>query len=556
MNTTNENDHPEHNNPVVLVIGDVMLDVSIEGPVTKVAQGAPVPVVKRKTVTHRAGGAANVAAGIGALGCDVNLIGVVGDDHNGVELRDLLADTEGVLANLLEHPDNPTTTKMRIVGNDQVVARVDDEIFYTGGCNLLATIDIAFRQWPIEVVVISDYGKGVISPEVMGLVKQHLKDKNGFLIVDPHPAYTSYYEGCDLITPNLEELHSMFPALLHPAVIAGDVVDKATCLALEAIEQLDIKQVLVTLGSEGMLLVSASTAAHKSAVVQDVFDVVGAGDTVVAAIASYMNYGCGLDASVDIANVAAGVAVSHHGTSVVDTKMLMKEMRQRDWRYKIISADTLDEVLEEDKITVFTNGCFDVLHPGHLGLLQEAAAQGDVLIVGVNSDESVRGLKGEGRPKINQEDRASAVAMLPFVDAVVIFYEQEPIELLKVVNPDVLVKGEEYRDTKIPGADFVAKKGGRVHFSKMVPGYSTTSLTEGHEGDPMDALEVSLLIEYPDGCRGLIATAKCRRADLGETREKLYDEHWDERADAVPIYDEKLLDPEDVEEEIGEETNV
>lgn len=466
---------PDFSGARVLVVGDVMLDRYWSGPVPRISPEAPVPVVRVQHNEDRPGGAANVALNLAALGARTRLIGVVGEDDPARVLREALG-SAGVQADLLPARGAPTITKLRVLSRNQQLLRMDFESSFAAGAFdpqvLLAQVQQALRD--ADVLVLSDYAKGTLCG-AQALIRA-ARQAGVPVIVDPKGEDYERYRGAYCITPNVAEL----------TLVAGAARDEADLIrraeALRA--RLDLQAVLLTRSEHGMSLVQAQQdVLHLPARAREVFDVTGAGDTVVAVLAACVAAGRDLAQAAHLANLAAGIVVGKLGTSTVSPAELMRAVRELHADDTgILDRDTLlarvAEARAHGETIVMTNGCFDLLHVGHVHYLEAARRLGDVLIVAVNDDESVRRLKGPGRPINPLPDRMRMLAALKPVDWVVAFSEDTPAALIEAVRPDVLVKGGDYRVEDIAGADAVLAAGGRVEVLDFVEGRSTTALIE------------------------------------------------------------------------------
>ncbi len=456
----------------VTIIGDVMLDRFIYGDIERISPEAPVPVLKYDHAREMLGAAGNVAANVQSLGAGVVLIGLVGDDAAGATVRRLAGPT----ARLLTRADGPTTVKTRMIARQQQMLRLDEEKVgpptTEEAAGLLAALDGALPD--SDVVLLSDYAKGVLTGELPQRIIAAAKRAGKRVVVDPKGRNFGRYRGADLVTPNLAELR-----LASGAECEGDagVVEAARDL----LTRHEIGAIIVTRSEQGMSVVTADDVTHLPTMAREVFDVSGAGDTVAAMLACALARGASLPDAARLANAAAGIVVGKQGTAQVTPGELALALRQQDAGdidAKIASGDEAAAIAtqwrERGLRVGFTNGCFDLLHPGHLSLLRQARAACDRLIVGMNDDASVRRLKGESRPIQNQDARATVLASLQLVDLVVPFTEDTPLNLIQSVRPDVLVKGADYRIEQVVGADFVQGLGGRVLLANLKEGFSTT----------------------------------------------------------------------------------
>lgn len=456
--------------PRILVVGDVMIDRYIFGHTSRISPEAPVPVVAAGHEDTRPGGAANVAANIGALGVACDLLTITGSDPAQKELERLVA-PYGVNCIFITDAGQVTTQKTRIVSGAQQIARID----YDGSVSRNARQ--ALRDCLSRIisgyaaVVFSDYNKGVLNDLPDMLAEARAAKVPSF--VDPKVANPDHYRGAFLLKPNALEFEALFGATPE---------DRLVDSARLALQRLELQHILVTRGPKGILLVSANgeVADHPTEALE-VFDVSGAGDTVMAALVAGYASGLSMHAAIDQANVAASVAVARTGTHVVTRAELDEQIQvRRSTMPKALLLPALLKRLERLRAKgakiVFTNGCFDILHAGHVRMLAEAKRQGDVLIVGLNSDASVSRLKGPSRPVNGAADRAEVLNGLASVDFVVEFSDDTPLSLIEAIRPDVLIKGGDYDTDTIVGADIVRTGGGRVATVPFVEGRSTTSI--------------------------------------------------------------------------------
>ena len=467
----------------ILVLGDVMLDRYIVGDVQRISPEAPIPVLRQVDDYGRAGGAANVAANIAALGRDVILVGVIGRDADGDALAHALSGVEGLEADLVVAPGRQTTCKTRVVAGAQQIVRVDREVTMPLPEADAAQVLARFRDALSEagLLILSDYAKGVLCDTVLAAALGVAKTAGVPVVVDPKRADLSAYRGADLIKPNIKELSEASGSDCRNE----DLRDQA----LIALGEATGAQLLVTLGAGGMRLrrEDGTLKTFKASRRYEAADVSGAGDTALAALAVGLAEGRDLDEAIVRAVIAAGVAVTKSGTAVVSQSELDEALEaETPARVRggllLLTADAQRKIAEwraRGERIVFTNGCFDLLHPGHVRLLSEAADQGDRLIVGLNSDASVARLKGPDRPIQTERMRAEVLCGLRPVDAVVIFEQDTPLKLIEGLQPDVIVKGADYRAEDVIGADIVEARGGRVHLVTLLEGQSTTRLAAG-----------------------------------------------------------------------------
>lgn len=455
----------------VMVVGDAMLDRYWHGSTQRISAEAPIPVVDIGDIEDRPGGAANVALNVVTLGADAHLVAAIGDDENG---RILAAKIEGAgVGTYLITTQARTTTKLRIVSQSQQLIRADFEDNPSIEGQVVVN-RMGEQLSAIDTVVLSDYDKGLLSGSESIVAAARKAGKP--VLVDPKFKPLSAYAGATIIKPNLKELRHA----------VGDWQDEKDMVMRchTAIEQLGIEAMLVTRASEGMtLIVKGQEEVHLPARTREVFDVSGAGDTVIATLAAAIASGETLLDATRLANIAAGLVVGHFGiTSVSGPELRMAVEKETMSDRGVMSEDQLVIAVQEARSRgariVFTNGCFDILHTGHLTYLEEARQQGDLLIVGVNGDESVRRLKGESRPINPVEHRMTLLSGLQAVDWVVRFDEDTPESLIKKIVPDVLVKGGDYRVDQVVGGDFVVLNGGEVKVLSLVEDCSTSALVE------------------------------------------------------------------------------
>lgn len=463
---------PRYDQAAVLVVGDVMLDRYWHGGTSRISPEAPVPVVRVEQIEDRPGGAANVALNIAALGSRALLVGVTGVDEAADSLSDSLRGV-GVETHFQRLDEQPTIVKLRVMSRHQQLLRMDfEEPFDTDTAALAREVEQLLAG--VKVLVLSDYGKGALQNH-QALI-QLARARGIAVLADPKGKDFSIYRGASLITPNLHEFET----------IVGGCVDEAELVSKGArlMRELELGALLVTRGEHGMTLLRPEHAPlHLPARAREVFDVTGAGDTVISTLAASIAAGEELPNAVALANLAAGIVVGKLGTAAISAPELRRAVQREEGSERgVLSLDQLLIAIEDarahgEKI-VFTNGCFDILHAGHVTYLEQARAQGDRLIVAINDDASVSRLKGPGRP-INAVDRRMAVlAGLGAVDWVVSFSEDTPERLLKQVQPDVLVKGGDYGVDQVVGADIVQAYGGEVRVLGLVENSSTTAIVE------------------------------------------------------------------------------
>jgi D-beta-D-heptose 7-phosphate kinase/D-beta-D-heptose 1-phosphate adenosyltransferase len=458
----------------VLVVGDLMLDRYWHGGTSRISPEAPVPVVHVNQNEERAGGACNVALNISTLGAQCTVMGLCGDDEAADTLESMLKDI-GVNPQFVRMPENATVTKLRVMSRHQQLMRLDFEDGFIG--QDLSGLEQAFAAQldNHNIVVCSDYGKGCLR-NVRRLIEL-CNEKNIPVLVDPKGSDFEKYSGASLITPNLSE----FEAVVGACESEDELVEKANALS----EQFDIEALLVTRSEHGMSLMQRDyDPVHLPTHAREVFDVTGAGDTVISTLAAALGAGVTLERAMVLSNLAAGVVVAKSGTASVSLSELEHAIEES-------SSNTEHGILEEAELyplldrcrargetIVMTNGCFDILHAGHVTYLEQASELGDRLLVAVNVDDTVRRLKGEDRPVNKVENRMRMLAALRCVDWVVAFEEDEPTRLICDLSPDILVKGGDNDPDKIPGGDCVREAGGQVMVLTYVDGISTTKIID------------------------------------------------------------------------------
>jgi D-beta-D-heptose 7-phosphate kinase / D-beta-D-heptose 1-phosphate adenosyltransferase len=465
----------------IVVIGDVMIDHYLTGQVDRISPEAPVPVLLHTQDRVLAGGAANVAVNVAALGCNVRLVGAVGDDENAQQLKTILGKAGVPGLHLVTDPARPTIAKTRIVSGRQQFLRIDREPAGRPSREVEAALIAAAGEAiaGADIVVLSDYAKGVFSDAVLARAIAMAKSRAIPVLVDPKRRTFEPYRGADLIKPNARELSA---ASGVPCSTDAEVEAAGAAIAT----QFD-GAVLVTRAASGMSLIRpGQPIRHFRSSVLEVADVSGAGDTALAALAVSMVEGRPLEEAVTISNAAAGVAVSKLGTAIVSRAELDAALaRSSGTRHHPGSLATKSTAAEMaaawrrmGERVVFTNGCFDLIHAGHIELLTFAANEGDRLIVGLNTDASVKELKGPTRPIQTELDRARIIGALRAVDLVVLFDEPTPLSLIDAISPDVLVKGADYTEDQVVGGDLVKSRGGRVALFPLVEGRSSTKIVE------------------------------------------------------------------------------
>jgi D-beta-D-heptose 7-phosphate kinase/D-beta-D-heptose 1-phosphate adenosyltransferase len=473
----------DFSNATILCLGDVMLDRYAYCATERLSPEAPVPVLLLQRRQSMLGGAGNVARNIAALGGTAILMGLVGQDAAGGEVRALIAATPGLVDRHIPSTRRPTICKTRYMAGHQQLLRVDeenvDELHADEEAALIAAARGAISA--VDAVILSDYGKSVLGPGVLECVIAAARGRGIPVYVDPKSDDFRRYRGASCITPNLRELAAAarLPVASDPEIIAA---------AAKVMRDSGADAIVATRSDKGMVLVEASGAVHiEPARAREVYDVSGAGDTVVAVLALARAAGYKLPQAMRLANTAAGIVVSKLGTATVELDELMLELardvRDKEWHrakhYSAAEAETLVRRWKSRDLKVgFTNGCFDIMHAGHVALLAAARAQCDRLVVALNDDAGVRRLKGPKRPVNGLADRAAVIAAVESVDAVISFADETPLELIRRLAPDVLVKGGDYTVETVVGAEEVQQAGGRVVLVDLVEGHSTTGLID------------------------------------------------------------------------------
>ncbi len=464
---------PRFDNAQLLVVGDVMLDRYWHGVTGRVSPEAPVPVVKVDHTEDRPGGAANVALNVAALGAGVSLLGTIGNDEAAQALLARLQ-AASIHCDFHQSQQHPTITKLRVISRHQQLLRMDFEEAFAA--EDVQPLQEKTRQYlpQVAALVLSDYNKGVLS-DPQPLIQMAI-ELGVPVLVDPKGNEFTRYRGATLLTPNIAE----FEAVMGHCKSEQQLLKKG----LQLIQQLNLEALLVTRGELGMTLIRPDgPELHLPARAREVFDVTGAGDTVIAVLATALAAGVALPEAVAQANIAAGLAVAKLGTAAISAPELRWAVqKEQGFERGVVSLEQLLIVVQEAKSQgekiVMTNGCFDIIHAGHVGYLEQARSQGDRLIVAVNDDESVKRLKGEGRP-INPVDRRMTVlAGLEAVDWVLAFNDDTPEELLKALQPDVLVKGGDYDKQGVVGWQLVEAYGGRVEVLDLWDNCSTTAIVD------------------------------------------------------------------------------
>ncbi len=471
--------------PKVLVVGDFMLDVYIYGDALRISPEAPVPVLKVCSTEYSCGGAGSVAANLAALGAVPICLGVIGDDLNGKILQEKLTEAGVDIGDLFSVKDRPTISKQRLIGlaqhrHRQQLLRMDEESIESLSDEQSNKILSAFRDKlkQANIVCLQDYNKGLLSSAVCREMIKLAARANKKVLIDPSTTSDySKYIGATVITPNRKEAGS---AVGFEIKTENDAVRAAE----ELLQMLKLEAVVITLDKEGAYLKTNEISELIPTRPRSVYDVTGAGDMVLATLTITLAANCDYQTAVQLSNITGGIEVEKFGTATVSIEEIVNELtsQNQDILGKIREIDRLVTELEwhrrQRRTIVFTNGCFDVIHIGHIEFLKFCKSQGDVVVVGLNSDSSVKTIKGPGRPINNQHDRGAVLAALDAVDYIIIFDEPEPLNLIKKVKPDILVKGRDWAEEGVVGQEFVESYGGKVVLAPLVEGKSSTATIE------------------------------------------------------------------------------
>jgi D-beta-D-heptose 7-phosphate kinase/D-beta-D-heptose 1-phosphate adenosyltransferase len=467
----------------LLVVGDVMVDRYIWGEVARISPEAPVPIVRTTHQGQQPGGAGNVAMNLACLGAQTVLAGFTGGDEDERLLVENLR-SKGITPVFVSCAGFPTITKTRILGGQQQLLRLDSErLADHSPADYDRLIESVLSQLPgCHAVILSDYAKGVLTHEVCQAIIQAARELGVPVLVDPKNPYFARYRGATIICPNLSELAA---AARMPAGIGTHNLEALLDAAQAMVPAFDLTFIVATLSEKGIALLRPGLCFIDPAVARQVFDVSGAGDTVIAVLALCLSSNLQPQAAVQLANVAAGIVVGKVGTVPVQKHELLAALTPEFTLHaedKVVTPEELVSRVAQWKANgqrvVFTNGCFDLLHIGHITLLEQARRLGDKLIVAINGDASVAALKGPGRPIVGERERARVLAALAAVDAVVVFPEPTPIGLIVAARPDVIVKGGDYNPEAVLGAREVQSWGGQVRIVPLVEGSSTAALIE------------------------------------------------------------------------------
>ncbi len=471
--------------PKILVVGDFMVDIYVYGDALRISPEAPVPVLKVTDTEYRCGGAGSVAVNLAALGAQPICVGVTGDDANGQILKEKLTQCSVDISGLFTATDRPTINKQRLIGlaqhrHRQQLIRMDQEsiepLSEKQYDNILKTFEHKLTQ--ADIVCLQDYNKGLLSSRICKEMIQLANNTNKRVLVDPClTSDYSKYINATVITPNRKETSAAVK-------FEVDDISSVTKAAEQLYRSLKLSSVVITLDREGAFLKTDTICELIPTKPKSVYDVTGAGDMVLATLAITLAAGCDYKTAVQLSNITGGIEVEKFGAVPVSIEEIIKEIVDQDQSIngKILSIESLLKELQwrrsQNQTIVFTNGCFDILHRGHIEYLRFCKSQGNVVVVGVNSDSSVKKIKGADRPINNQDDRATVVAALESVDYVTIFDEPDPLNLIKKVKPDVLVKGQDWAGKGVVGREFVESYDGKVILAPLIEGKSSTETIE------------------------------------------------------------------------------
>ena len=469
-----DNDHQ----PRIMVVGDLILDEYIWGSVSRISPEAPVPILETKSENLTLGGAANVANNLVALGCEVHLVGAIGNDEKGDKLLSLIEDKKISSKGIFRFVYRPTTSKIRVIGHNQQILRIDKEdnrpITEETENKIINFINKTLPG--MDIVICSDYRKGILTEKVFSAITHRAKNSKKRIIVDPKGSNFELYQGASIITPNQLEVEKAVPIKIQDKID----LDRAAEYLLNLTHA---ESILITRGKDGMTLYpNKENPIDIPTHAKEVFDVTGAGDTVVSVLAMALSIGFNYQDSAWLSNMAASIVVGKIGTAVVTLSEIDEYLHEEMLRTSksVLNLEELTKTVSlaksVGKTVVFTNGCFDLIHGGHIEFLQKAREKGDLLIVGLNSDESVKSIKGNDRPIKTQKERANIISALKSVDYITIFNETTPEEIIRQVRPDILVKGDDYNKDEVAGREIVEGYGAKVELIPIVKGLSTTNI--------------------------------------------------------------------------------
>ena len=466
--------------PKILVVGDLILDEYIWGSVQRISPEAPVPILETRSENLALGGAANVANNLVGLGCEVHLCGAIGQDEKGDKLLKTIHDRSIQTEGIFRFVHRPTTSKMRIIAHNQQVLRVDKEdnrpITEETEKKLIQYINQVIPG--MDGVICSDYHKGILTEKVIKAVTHRAQKSQKSVIVDPKSSDFSLYKGATVITPNLREVARSVPIKIEDKADLGRAAEYLLSLT-------KAQAILITQGKDGMSLYqNKEKLVSIPTVAKEVFDVTGAGDTVISVFSMAVFVGFDYEEAAWLSNMAASVVVGKVGTAVVTLTEINEFLQEELLRTSrtVLELEELKKIISmaksTDKKVVFTNGCFDIIHGGHIEFLKKAKSMGDILIVGLNTDQSVKKLKGENRPIKNEQERANILSALKYIDYITLFGETTPEKLIREIRPDILVKGNDYKIDEVVGREIVEGYGAKVELIPIVQGHSTTKTLE------------------------------------------------------------------------------
>lgn len=485
----------------VFIVGDVILDQYMSGKVTRISPEAPVPVLLEASQKSVLGGAANVAANVASFGATAVLAGRIGEDSDGDHLNRLCLGKGIDTTGLVRNAHQPTTRKLRVLAGYQQIVRIDAETTERLDPGAEEAILGSFEKFIKEsghhrALVISDYGKGVCTPRLTGALIARANAADIPVITDPKSSDLSRYRGTTFIKPNLAEGREILRRK-EPAAWHADIEEEIQTIVKVVESECDARHVVLSLSEKGVVASTAGSrdlVRYKSEVLQ-VADVSGAGDTMIAFLAMAAASRMSLNRGVQLANIAAGTVCGKLGTATLNSAEFMDAFQEREGSTrpeKLITHEEAARIAAEyrsaGRKVVFTNGCFDLLHAGHVTLLQQARDLGDILFLGLNADASIKRLKGESRPVQNEQDRASIMSGLGCVNYIVLFAEDTPIKLIEAIKPDIIVKGGDYNPDQVVGADAVKAHGGKVVIVPLLEGRSTTRIIEKSRPDTTPSL--------------------------------------------------------------------
>lgn len=467
--------------PFVLVVGDVMLDSYWKGTVSRISPEAPVPVLALNTKNLVLGGAANVALNCKMLGMTVSLAGILGADDNATQLINILKSYAIESPAFVSDSARPTTLKTRIVAAGQQIVRIDEEctkpIASEIENEITEKIEAEISKKP-DVIIVSDYGKGLITPNLCQTIIRKAKVLKIPVLIDPKGSNFSKYRGATIVSPNKFELSIA-------SNTTGQNIQELIEAGQKMCKNLGIENIVLTRSEEGISLINRSQHIHFPATAREVVDVCGAGDSVISALALGLSLGLAPYQATQLGNTAGGMVVQKFGTASITRAELIREIANAGDRVERPKIDGLNDAqlkINQWKAAgeriVFTNGCFDVFHIGHLKLIEQCRGFGSKLVVGVNSDSSIKRLKGPSRPIMPEEQRSRILASLDSVDCVIIFEEDTPLSLIELIRPDVIVKGGDYTEASVIGAEYVKNHGGDIKIVPLVAGISTTAILQ------------------------------------------------------------------------------